>query len=329
LNFDTDAIQWANDRIPMPSDSLISVTSHMVDINGNRQSSMLMTIDVEDWFQVENLRGHFPLSSWNSCQLRVERNTHQLLDLLDAVRACGGESPPVKPRATFFVLGWIAQRARHLVREIHARGHEIASHGFSHELSGKHSADELKEDLITSKRLLEDMIGAPVNGYRAPSFSVSPHVLKIIEECGYMYDSSYNSFTINQRYGTLDLSGKPKKGIAYRISQNLYELPISNAKVFGCVLPAGGGAYFRLIPTRSFHWLVKSILKSQEAYVFYLHPWEVDPHQPRIDGLKRSSAFRHYTNLHKTMPKLSRLLDSFCNSKLVSCHQYITNLEAS
>ncbi len=185
--------------------------------------NILLTIDVEDWFQVENFKTWIPFSSWPTRELRVEKNTHRLLDLFDTIKlqpsatsyepGCSGN-----PKATFFILGWIAERLPNLVREIHARGHEVASHGYYHNRCDEQSFDELKKDMNDSKKFLEDMIGSPVFGYRAPSFSINNEVLKIIEDCGYLYDSSYNSFSMHSRYGHVDFSGNEKKGIAIQIA---------------------------------------------------------------------------------------------------------------
>ncbi|MFP3927921.1 MAG: polysaccharide deacetylase family protein, partial [Desulfobacteraceae bacterium] len=161
-------------------------------------SNILLTIDVEDWFQVENFKPCIPYSTWSSRDLRVERNTHRLLDLFD--------STILNPRATFFILGWIGERLPSLIREIHARGHEVASHGCNHELLSSLDAQALIKDLNKSKSLLEDIIGSRVYGYRAPSFSIDKEILGYIRDAGYLYDSSYNSFSLHGRYGRLPIS---------------------------------------------------------------------------------------------------------------------------
>ena len=181
----------------------------------------LLTIDVEDWFQVENFKEYIPFSSWSSYKLRVEKNTLRLLDLLDSV-SFKFQVSSFKIRATFFILGWIAEKLPNLVREIQSRGHEIASHGYSHNLCIKESPERLRSDLLKSKKLLEDITGTQVYGYRAPSFSIDNNVLKIIEDSGYTYDSSFNSFGMHSRYGHIDLSSGKKTGIAYRISDTFY-----------------------------------------------------------------------------------------------------------
>jgi hypothetical protein len=196
---------------------------------------ILLTIDVEDWFQVENFKSYIPFSTWPNRELRVEKNTHRLLDLLDSVRLQSStfrvpqgpeqgrgvisDQPGYNsnPKATFFVLGWIAERLPHLVKEIHARGHEVASHGYVHELCYRQCFRELEEDLQRSKKLLEDIVGARIYGYRAPSFSINPHMMKLIE-----------SFSLYGRYGKPNLSCNGRNGIAFQLSGKFYEIPISN-----------------------------------------------------------------------------------------------------
>ncbi len=277
--------------------------------------SILMTIDVEDWFQVENFKKLVSYDSWDSYALRVEQNTYRLLDLL--------ENRP----STFFCMGWVAKRLPDMIREIHRRGHEVASHGYKHDLCNLMSYDDLKQDLTNSKSLLEDIIGAPVIGYRAPSFSINADILKLIEDCGYGYDSSFNSFAMHGRYGHLDLSGCEKQGIAVKISETFYELPVSNLKIGKRIIPWAGGGYFRLIPFPVFKQGVKIILRRDNAYLFYMHPWEIDPDQPRSEELPLFYKFRHYANLDKTHLKLSAMLDSFNQNQFLSCSAYLQNAE--
>ena len=263
---------------------------------------ILLTIDVEDWFQVENFKPWIPFETWDQCELRVEKNTHALLNLFDSVELAGkleargqeaknkhygkqtvdkehsedlnrqpsslpafqpqaqkddlkgngqrttGNGHTKKVRATFFVLGWLAERLPNLVREIYSRGHEVASHGYGHNISTLSPMENLRTDLSKSKNLIEDIIGDSVYGYRAPNFSIDKEILKMIQDCGYLYDSSYNSFRKHQRYGHIDLGENVKNGIAAKISDSLYELPISNLTLGNRIFPWGGGAYFRLIP---------------------------------------------------------------------------------
>jgi len=281
---------------------------------------ILLTVDVEDWFQVENFKSYIPFSSWSSRDLRVEKNIHRILDILD--------SQNIFPTtcATFFILGWLAIRLPHLVFEIQNRGHEVASHGYYHNLCIKESREKLKRDLKNSKKLLEDITGQQVTGYRAPSFSINNDILKIIEECGYIYDSSYNSFEMHGRYGHLNLSLNQKNGIAVKLSDNFFELPISNIKIGNHVLPWGGGGYFRLLPFLIFKIGVQAILTQENTYLFYIHPWEIDPQQPRVTQASASFKFRHYINLHKTEAKLNALFNSFKNFNFITCQKYISSL---
>ena len=279
------------------------------------KKSILLTFDVEDWFQVENFKEYIEFSTWDSFELRVEKNTIKILDLLDSFSS--------KPKATFFILGWIAQKLPHLVREIHERGHEVASHGLNHHLCKNLSSKELMEDLMASKVFLEDLTGHEVYGYRAPSFAINDETLISIEQAGYTYDSSYNSFSGHGRYGTIDLSSAEKKEACYKINNNFFELPISNYKLKNRVMPLGGGGYFRLLPFPLFKVGMKSVIKKDNAFVFYAHPWEFDPGQPRVEQASKGFKFRHYINLHKTENKLKALLESFCDYEFVTCIDYI------
>lgn len=275
----------------------------------------LLTIDVEDWFQVENLRPWFPLQTWSAQELRIEKSVHKILQFL--------QEQPQTLQATFFVLGWIADRLPSLVREIHAAGHEVASHGYNHILCTDQGPAELRQDLLRSKKLLEDILGCEVSGYRAPSFSISASILDMIKNAGYTYDASYNSFTLNSRYGKLDLRPEAKQGIALDLGQGFYELPLSNLHLGKRCLPFSGGGYFRLLPVGMFRVAVQRILQQQGAYHFYMHPWEVDPGQPKQTQAPMLSKFRHYTNLQHTLPKLKTLVQSFPHCRFTSCSGYL------
>lgn len=315
--------------------------------------TILLTIDVEDWFQVENFKKCIPFSSWPDCELRVEKNVHKLLDLFDSIELNNPTNPinsnnsinptnatnpidsknsinptnstnPINsPKATFFILGWIAERLPHLVREIEARGHEVASHGYDHVLCREQSAEDLKNDLSKSKKLLEDITGRPVYGYRAPGFSISRDILSLVEEAGYLYDSSFNSFKLNKRYGQMELKPNHGNGILNKISESFYEVPISNLRIGEKVIPWGGGGYFRLIPLKLFKQGVQSILKKQGAYLFYMHPWEIDPDQPSVKDVPFTYRMRHYANMGSTFSKLSLFIEKFRNCKFQTCHQYL------
>jgi len=280
-----------------------------------KKKSILLTFDVEDWFQVENFKAVIKFSTWNQFELRVERNTFKILDFLDSF--------PFKPKATFFVLGWIAQKLPSLVREIHQRGHEVASHGFNHHLCQNLTGQDLIKDLKLSRQILEKIINNPVYGFRAPSFAVNNKILNSIQKAGYSYDSSFNSFSVHDRYGTIDLSHVEKKEGLYKIGGTFFELPISNYKVQNKVIPLGGGGYFRLLPFGFFKYGMKSILKKENAFVFYAHPWEFDPSQPRVKQASPGFKFRHYLNLHKTERKIKTLISSFKGHNFISCNDYI------
>jgi polysaccharide deacetylase family protein (PEP-CTERM system associated) len=327
----------------------------------NDRSVILLTFDVEDWFQVENFRQCIPFYSWPACELRIENNVHAILDLLDSIKLnnpsnsnnptnpinstnpsnssnssnpqhrttspslCAMRSAPCGTlKATFFVLGWLAERLPHLVLEIQKRGHEIASHGYFHKLCSEQSPDDLRMDLVQSKRLLEDITGCPVYGYRAPSFSVNYDILKIVKESGYLYDSSFNSFKINKRYGQIGHGiNNDTNGLYIKISDRFYELPISNLMIGKQIIPWGGGGYFRLIPLPIFRQGVEKIIRKDGAYLFYMHPWEIDPEQPRVKEVGFFYRFRHYINLTKTRNKLSYFLEELIGYRFQTCYDYL------
>lgn len=303
---------------------------------------ILLTIDVEDWFQVENFKRWISADSWSALDLRVETNIQRLLDLLDSLQlaqSAGHPQPGTQVKATFFILGWVAERLPHLVREIRERGHEVASHGYHHNLCTGQSSEELKKDLMSSKKCLEDITGDRIQGFRAPSFAVDDSVLKNIEDCGYRYDSSYNSFAMHGRYGKLNIVQNGHPGIAIPLSgqepgnhqsirlrrnnHRFYELPISNLKFYRRVLPWGGGAYFRLLPLPLFKMGVARILENSAAFLFYFHPWEIDPSQPKVDKAFWNFRFRHYTNLSHSYAKLFYFLTSFKGCRFVTCRDYL------
>jgi polysaccharide deacetylase family protein (PEP-CTERM system associated) len=296
---------------------------------------MLLTFDVEDWFQVENFKDWIPFASWENQESRVVQSTHRILDLLDTVRQPSsslgntaidlGRPGALAVKATFFVLGWIAERFPELVVEIQARGHEIASHGYGHALANQMEGDALAMDLYRSKVILEDIIGAEVSGYRAPSFSISDAVLNQIREAGYRYDSSFNNFAYHGRYGTCDACQKAarRRGIAIDIAPGFCEIPISNFKWVGATIPLGGGGYFRLMPFPLYREGVRRIIAREHAYMMYLHPWEFDPMQPRDSAAPWAYRFRHTVNLSRTLPRLRRLIESFASCEFLTCREYL------
>ncbi|MFK5954680.1 MAG: DUF3473 domain-containing protein [Desulfobacterium sp.] len=278
--------------------------------------TILLTVDVEDWFQVENFKPWISRSSWNGRELRVEQNCHRLLDLFEGV-------PGVRVRATFFILGWIAERLPGLVQEIVSRGHEVASHGVNHELCTSLSPRTLFNDLDRSRKVLEDLIGVQVLGYRAPSFAISNQILSLVDKAGYAYDASYNSFEHHGRYGKIDIRGKPRQGIAIEINGHFRELPVSNLNLSTHTVPLGGGGYFRLFPFLLWQQGVHRILAREGVYHFYMHPWEVDPDQPRVRRASAGFRFRHYVNLGTTSTKLSAMIKAFDHCKFATCSQYL------
>lgn len=273
--------------------------------------TFLFTVDVEDWFQVENFKPWIAPDTWSERELRVEHNVHRLLDILDRFPS------------TFFILGWVAEKLPQLVKKISECGHEVASHGFNHQLCHDMTPADLKQDLIRSKHLLEDMTGSEVVGYRAPSFSINKQVLDILAQCGFRYDSSYNSFEANPRYGHLDISRYDKNGRGIKISGRLHELPLGNLKLMNRTLPWSGGGYFRLLPYSIFRQGLRSILLNNGYYLFYLHPWEIDDDQPRVSAADRLSRFRHYCNLKSTDKKLRRLLKDNPDCHFSTCKDYL------
>lgn len=285
----------------------------------------MITVDVEDWFQVENFKPWIPFDSWDRRELRVEKNVHLLLDLFDSLSGSRESGPRV--RATFFILGWLAERLPRLVREIHRRGHEVASHGCLHQLPNRLDPDALLQDLRDSKALLEDTIGDDVVGYRAPSFAIDETVLAAVEKSGYRYDSSYNSFALHGRYGRVDLSNGKKRGIAIRLSDGFWQLPVSNLNLGRFVFPWGGGGYFRLLPFFLFKQGINKIIKTDAAYVIYLHPWEIDPEQPTVQEARPMYRFRHYVNLKRTLRRLESLIQDFRDCSFLSCKGYLHMIE--
>ena len=233
---------------------------------------------------------------------------------------------PTRVRATFFILGWIAQRCPGLVREIHQRGHEVASHGVNHHLCYNQTPNDLRRDLTKSKELLGDIIGHEISGYRAPSFSITDEIINIVRETGYLYDSSYNSYEGHGRYGTLKLPHMEKRDLPlYTLSPSFYEIPVSNLRIGNKVIPWAGGGYFRLLPSFLHRAGVKRILHQKGCYSFYLHPWEIDPGQPRVKAARLLFRFRHYVNLANTKNKVRKFLAENTQHSFVTCREFIKN----
>ncbi|MCK2147781.1 DUF3473 domain-containing protein [Marinobacter alexandrii] len=260
-----------------------------------------LTIDVEDYFQVAALAEAVKYDDWPSMEYRVEANTDRLLRLFDNASV----------KATFFILGWVAERSPQLVRRIANAGHEVASHGYSHQLIYNQTPALFREETRRSKAILEDILSVGVAGYRAASYSItnqSRWALDILAEEGFTWDSSI--FPVHHdRYGMPRTPRWPHR-LTTDKGYELAEFPLSTLKFPGYTLPIAGGGYFRLFPYWFSRWGLGSINRQGQPFVFYLHPWEVDPGQPRLD-VKWLSRFRHYNNLDVCEKRLSRLLGHF------------------
>jgi polysaccharide deacetylase family protein (PEP-CTERM system associated) len=263
--------------------------------------SNALTVDVEDYFQVSAFREQIDYRDWSDHESRVGANTRRVLDLFDEAGVKG----------TFFVLGWVADRDPSLTREIAGRGHEIACHGYSHSLIYRQSRAEFTQETLRAKALLEDQAGCAVNGYRAASFSItdaSRWALDVLAEAGFSYDSSMFPVRHDLYGSTVEASGPHR--IATPNGAQLIEFPMTARSICGIAIPVSGGGYFRLYPYRLSAYLLGRVNRDGEPFVFYLHPWEVDPEQPRI-AAPLKSRLRHYTNLHSCAAKLRTLLGDF------------------
>jgi len=260
-----------------------------------------LTVDVEDYFQVSAFRDQVSPDDWPQFESRVIANTRRVLEVFDDAGAI----------ATFFVLGWVAERHPQLVREIAARGHEIACHGYSHQLIYGQSQTVFGEETRRAKQLLEDQAQVAVNGYRAASFSIteaSRWALDVLAASGFEYDSSMYPVR-HDVYGTAVQASGPHRIIAPN-GKSLIEFPMTTRTVFGMTVPVSGGGYFRLYPYGLSRHLLNKVNQDSEPFVFYMHPWEIDPQQPRIRTSLKSS-LRHYTNLDRFEGKLRTLLRDF------------------
>lgn len=258
-----------------------------------------LTIDVEDYFQVSAFAPYIRRDEWDARECRVEHNVDRILALLAARDV----------KATFFTLGWIAERYPQLVRRIVAQGHELASHGYGHQRASDLSEAEFGQDITRAKHLLEDIGGAPVLGYRAPSFSIGTGnlwALDVLARTGHRYSSSIYPIR-HDHYGMPD---SPR--FAYQLSNGLLEVPVTTVRMLKRNLPSSGGGYFRLLPYAVSRWLLTQVnQQDREAAVFYFHPWEIDPGQPRIAGIDAKTRFRHYVNIPRMERRLQQLLSDF------------------
>lgn len=260
-----------------------------------------MSVDVEDYFQVQAFDGQVDRDDWEKFEWRFVANTHRILDMLAHENI----------KATFFTLGWIAQRAKPLVRRMADEGHEVASHGMAHFRADEQTPEAFRRDIAQSKAILEDVSGVAVNGYRAATFSIGARnmwAFDVLAQEGYRYSSSINPVQ-HDLYG---LPGAPRVPFYPRSDQVIPEIPITTVHVFGRNLPFGGGGFFRLLPYSVFRWGLQRVNdKDRMPCIYYMHPWEIDPGQPRIANAPFKSRVRHYLNLNRTEPRLQQLLRDF------------------
>jgi len=260
-----------------------------------------MTVDVEDYFQVSAFENHIPRERWESISCRVEGNTDRLLQLFDVHGI----------KATFFMLGWVAERYPGLVRRIVDSGHELASHGYAHVRATEQQPEEFRNEVARTKRLLEDLGGAAVIGYRAPSYSIGAKnlwALSELEQAGYQYSSSIYPI----RHDLYGMPDAPRFRFYPNGEAGLLEVPVTTVRLFSANFPCGGGGYFRLLPYVLSRWAMRRVNRRDgQPCVFYFHPWEVDPEQPRLPGLSLKTRFRHYLNLGRMERRLTQLLKDF------------------
>lgn len=274
-----------------------------------------LSFDVEEHFQVSAFWSDARRQEWDRYESRVERNTRLLAELL----AMHGM------KATFFVLGWVAERHPELIKSLVAQGHEVASHGYGHELVTTQSPERFRQDVRVAKEILENLTGSPVVGYRAPSFSITSETawaLSILVEEGYTYDSS-----IYDRFRRTETESRPSCGFEIVTpAGRIWEVPPSTLQMLGFQIPVAGGGYFRLFPYAASRSFLRRLERQGAKLVMYLHPWEFDPQQPRMDG-SWLSQFRHYLNLHKTEKRLSALLEDFQFGSIAQVMQPLWLLE--
>lgn len=260
-----------------------------------------LSVDVEDWFQVGAFENVIDRADWDGLEQRVERNGQAVIDLFERAGV----------KATFFTLGWVAERFPALIRRAAVAGHEIASHGWDHKRVFTMDAAEFRADIRRTRAAIEDAAGVKVTGYRAPSFSIdarTPWAHEMLAEEGYAYSSSVAPI-VHDHYGWRDAPRFAFKPLA---GSDLVELPVTTVELGGRRAAAGGGGFFRLLPYRFSSWAIERVnRKDQRPAVFYFHPWEIDPDQPRVPNAPLKSRVRHYTNLGKMERKLFKLFRSF------------------
>jgi polysaccharide deacetylase family protein (PEP-CTERM system associated) len=259
-----------------------------------------LTVDVEEYFQVAAFERTIIRDSWDTAESRVEFSCVRVLDLFDAQGV----------RGTFFVLGWIAERHPGLVRRIVKDGHELASHGYDHTRVHNFTPEQFRADVVRTKAVLEDIGGVQVRGYRAPSYSINAKnlwALDVLQETGHAYSSSIYPI----RHDLYGMPDAPRFPFRFR-PDGILEIPVTTVRMGGRNYPCGGGGYFRLLPYGAFRWMLARVNEQdRQSGLFYFHPWEVDPGQPRVEGAPLKSRFRHYLNLESMATRLERLLGDF------------------
>ncbi len=292
-------------RVSVEADPIAGWKHRIAPHYGSSQAHA-MTIDVEDYFQVEAFFRFVDRADWDTRERRVEENTDRILRMLEGAGA----------QATFFTLAWVAERHPALVRRIVAAGHELASHGREHRRADSQDRGEFLEDVKTARKTLEDIAGTPVRGYRATSFSISKRnlwAIEALEEAGYTYSSSIYPI----RHDLYGIPDAPAVAFHPIVGSAFLEIPPSSFRLFGTNLPCGGGGIFRLLPyALSKATLGLSARQRQRPNVFYFHPWEIDPEQPRIAGVPLRGRIRHYTNLGRMSGKIDRLLRAFAWTRI-------------
>lgn len=276
-----------------------------------------LTVDLEEYFQVHALSDIIPIDSWDSFEAGADYNTKRILDLLDEKGVT----------STFFCLGWIAERNKALIKTIYAHGHEIACHGYQHQLIYRQDQSSFRDDVSQAKNILEDCIGESVIGYRAPTYSITNKTLwalDVLEELGFLYDSSI--FPIyHDNYGIPDAPRFPHK----LQGRSLVEFPISTLKIGTTNLPVSGGGYFRLFPYFLTRFALKYFEKGRKPFVFYIHPWELNENTPRVSGASALSTFRTYVGISRSFENFSSLIRDFkfTSARNVLCEQGLLDIK--
>ncbi len=283
---------------PSNAKASVNVNAKATPKYGSLPSNAALSIDIEDWFHSEHLRSAIDPKSWDSCELRVDRNTDRVLTQM----AHQGV------RATCFILGWCAEKKPQLIKRIASAGHEIASHGYAHALAPGQKPHEFKSDVERSKKLLEDLTGRAVKGYRAPAFAITDWAIDVLQSLGFEYDSSAFSRSVRNR-------NAPLRGLSpgvpiVELRKGFHEVCASCVSVAGGSFPGGGG-HFRLIPYMLFRRGIKKVLRAGEPFAFYLRAWEIDTAQPRVSGVGRADSFRHFVNLSSGEQRFNNLLRDF------------------